>query len=402
VTFRLGIDQLLDSPDLMKEIKTRRIGLVAHPASVTSSGDHSIDALFNAGCHITRAFGPQHGMRGDVQDNMIESENYLDPTHNIPIVSLYGEHRRPTPEMIDDLDIILFDLQDVGCRIYTYISTLKYFVEACSHRQCELWILDRPNPAGRPIDGLFLQPGEESFVGCDELPTRHGLTIGELGLWFNSRMGAPSTLRVVEMSGYEPNSGPDFGWPMGTIPWINPSPNAASVNMARCFPGTVLLEGTTLSEGRGTTVPLEIIGAPNFPSTKILQHMAKFAPHWVEGIYLRPCYFEPTFHKHTGELCAGIQIHTDFTGYKHKTFKPYRLIAGLLKCFRLINPDTDLWRHHEYEYELGRTPIDVINGGSQLREWVDNDMQGFSIMELMLKEAEVGWQAERDAFILYS
>jgi uncharacterized protein YbbC (DUF1343 family) len=399
--FRLGIDQLLESPDLTTKLKAKRIGLVAHPASMTSSGDHTLDALFKDRCSVVRAFGPQHGMRGDVQDNMIETQDYLDPAHQIPIVSLYGEHRYPTEEMIEDLDIILYDLQDVGCRIYTYISTLKYFIDACSDRECELWILDRPNPAGRPIDGLFLQPGEQSFVGCDELPTRHGLTVGELGLWFNSRQEKPANLRVIQMSGYEPQNGPDFGWPTATIPWVNPSPNAASVNMTRCFPGTVLLEGTTLSEGRGTTVPLEIIGAPAFPVNEILDKLNSEAPHWLDGVRLRSCFFEPTFHKHVGELCAGIQFHTDFDAYQHEVFKPYRLIAGLLKSFRLLVPDTDLWRYHEYEYELNRTPIDVINGGPTLREWVDDDQQGFSTMEAMLDESEQRWQAEREPFITY-
>ncbi len=402
MTFRLGIDQLLGSSEKVNQLKTMRIGLVAHPASMTSSGDHSLDALFKKRCPVARVFGPQHGMRGEVQDNMLESGDYQDPTHRIPIVSLYGEHRRPTDEMIDDLDVILFDLQDIGCRIYTYISTLKYFVEACARRECELWILDRPNPAGRPIDGLTLEPGEESFVGCDEIPTRHGLTVGELGLWFNSRQEKSTNLAVVEMAGYEPGKRPGFGWPSGTIPWVNPSPNASSVNMARCFPGTVLLEGTTLSEGRGTTVPLEIIGAPKFPVTAVLEDLALEAPHWLEGIHLRPCFFEPTFHKHVGKLCTGIQFHTDFNNYQHEVFKPFRLTAGILKSFRTIEPDADLWRYHEYEYELDRKPIDVINGGPKLRQWVDDDQQGYSTMESMLNDDEQRWKTERQPFILYS
>lgn len=399
--FEFGIDNLLSSSDLLDKLRRNKVGLIAHPASITSDNCHTLDALMDKGCNLIRAFGPQHGMRGDKQDNMIESADYLDPLHQIPIVSLYGEHRRPTEEMIHDLDIILFDLQDIGCRIYTYITTLKYFVEACADYDCELWVLDRPNPAGRPVDGLRLEAGQESFVGCDELPTRHGLTVGELAGWFNSRQVETANLRTINMQGYNPEASPGYGWPINHRPWINPSPNAASLNMSRCFAGTVLLEGTRLSEGRGTTVPLEVVGAPDFPSADILSYMHEKVPDWLSGVFLRPCFFEPTFHKYLGEMCSGIQIHTDYAGYQHELFKPYRFIAGLLKSLKHCQQDSELWRHHDYEYETGRLPIDVIDGGPGLRTWVDDDSKDFMYFESRLQLVEQEWLAERGPFLLY-
>ena len=364
----------------------------------------------SAGCNIVRAFGPQHGMRGDKQDNMIESEDYLDPRHQLPVISLYGEHRRPTDDMLRDLDVVLFDLQDVGCRIYTYITTLFYFVESCQESGVELWVLDRPNPAGRPIDGLYLEPGQESFVGCAPLPVRHGLTVGELALFFRDGgdnpgvTDQPSGLSIIQMTGYDPDAAPGFGWPMMERPWINPSPNAGSLNMARCFPGTVLLEGTTLSEGRGTTMPLEVIGAPGLDITGLLDRLTHDSEimAWADGVMLRPCFFSPAFHKHQGALCAGIQFHTDYPGYDHQGFKPCRLMAGLLKLIRTADQDYPLWRHHDYEYEFERIPIDVINGGPALREWVDDPAADFDYLDRLLAAAATRWADERAPFLLYS
>jgi len=401
MTFRFGIDELLGSAELLQSLRSRQVALVAHPASVTCDLQHALDSLIQQGVKVNRAFGPQHGMRGDKQDNMIESADYLDPTHGIPVISLYGEHRFPTQEMLADIDVVLFYLQDVGCRIYTYITTLKYFLEACGNADVELWVLDRPNPAGRPVDGLRLEVGQESFVGCDTLPTRHGLTTAELAQWLVAKHQLPVRLKTIKMIDYQPTVGPGYGWPLQQRPWVNPSPNASSLNMSRCFPGTVLLEGTELSEGRGTTVPLEIIGAPDFPATEILDYLQSQRPDWLQGVFLRPCFFSPTFHKHQGELCEGIQIHTDFADYQHEQFKPYRLIAGLLKALRHIRPDYPLWRHHEYEYEPHRVPIDVINGGTFLRQWVDDPTLGFEALEARLHAEEQPWLEERARHLLY-
>jgi uncharacterized protein YbbC (DUF1343 family) len=400
MTFKLGVDQLLESAELLESLQDKRCGIVAHPASITSTLQHSLDALIQNRCPITRAFGPQHGMRGDKQDNMIESDDYSDPTHHIPVISLYSEHRRPTAEMLNDLDVVLYDLQDVGCRIYTYIATLKYFMEECPKSGVELWVLDRPNPAGRPADGLRLESGFESFVGCDVLPTRHGLTVGELAEWFKSSNDLNTDLTIIRMSGYAPDAKPGFGWP-SDHPWINASPNASSVNMTRIFPGTVLVEGTELSEGRGTSTPLEVIGAPNFPTEEVLRLLENEAPDWLRGVFVRPCFFEPTFHKHKGQLCTGIQIHTQIPDYDHKGFVPYRLIAGCLKALRLLQPDYSIWRGHYYEYEKDRLPIDVINGGPNLRLWVDDPNASFTEFDHNVQRQCDAWLDERRPFLLY-
>ncbi len=397
--FQFGIDRLLEDKERLTQLKTARVGLVAHPASITSGNQHSIDALIAAGCNVVRAFGPQHGMRGDVQDNMIETDDYVDPVHQLPVISLYGTHRYPTPEMLEDLDIIIYDLQDIGCRIYTYITTLKYMVQACADHGIELWVCDRPNPAGRPVDGLYLEAGEESFVGAHPIPTRHGLTVAELARFYND--GGVTDLSIIEMTGYELETGPGYGWPVDTRPWINPSPNAASLNMARCFPGSVLLEGTTISEGRGSTTPLEVFGAPDLDILAIIRTLQEVDPDCLGGVYVREHYFIPTFHKHEGQLCRGLQIHTEVPGYDHDSFKPYRLYANLLKILRQHQPDYDIWRHHDYEYELDRIPIDVINGGPALRTWVDDQGAGFDAFHQNLADAESRWLEERAPYLLY-
>jgi uncharacterized protein YbbC (DUF1343 family) len=269
---RLGIDRLLAEGELRRPLQGRRVALLGHPASVNHVGRHSLDALMAlGGLDMTAAFGPQHGMRGDKQDNMVESADYTDPLHGIPVFSLYGTVRYPTDAMLDTFDLLLVDLQDIGTRIYTYVTTLAYMLEACAKHGKAVWVLDRPNPAGRPIEGSILEPGWESFVGAGQLMMRHGLTLGELAQWFVKHKGLELELGVVAMEGYDPDAGPGYGWPRDEIPWVNPSPNAASLNMARCFPGTVLLEGTTLSEGRGTTVPLEVIGAPDIDISRAAQ-----------------------------------------------------------------------------------------------------------------------------------
>ena len=399
--FMLGIERLIQDESAMSWLKKARVGLVAHPASVDDRCEHTIDRLMSHSVNIVRAFGPQHGMRGDKQDNMIESEDYRDQLHDIDVISLYGKLRFPSEEMLADLDIVIFDLQDVGCRIYTYITTLYYFIQACDQYGIELWVLDRPNPAGRPIDGTFLVEGNESFVGCAPIPTRHGLTTGELTGWFKEHLDSETKIRIFEMDGYRPNHQPGFGWPVPDLPWINPSPNAASLNMTRCFSGTVLLEGTIWSEGRGTAIPLEVLGAPRLPIHEMIELLGADAAHWLEGIKLRPCFFSPTSNKHQGQLCSGAQIHTDVRTYDHFRFKPYRLVAGLMKAYKLIRPKENLWRHHEYEYEKDRIPIDVIDGSSRLRNWVDDPNYKFTDLEEILVEDEARWEREREKFLFY-
>lgn len=399
---QLGIDRLISEPEWQRRLSGKRVAIAGHPASISHTGIHSLDALKSTiSINITAAFGPQHGMRGDKQDNMIESPEFIDPIHGIPIFSLYGEVRRPTDRMMDTFDVLLFDIQDIGCRIYTYITTLLYLLEACSTHGKSIWILDRPNPAGRTVEGLLLQPDWESFVGASDIIMRHGLTIGEIAQWFVRRYRLDIDLTIVKMTGYTLHESPGYGWPSDILPWVNPSPNASSVNMARAFPGTVLIEGTHLSEGRGTTIALEIVGAPDIESRRILNTMTTLAPEWMDGCIIRPCYFEPTFHKHAGKLCQGFQIHTDFAGYNPTRFRPFRLIILFLKALRQIHPNYDIWRKHAYEYEHDRLPIDLINGGPALREWVDDSHQSITDMERRLLADEKAWTDSIQDVLLY-
>ena len=395
-----GIDRLLAEPELREPLVGRRVALLAHPASVTQDLTHSLDALAAAGVNITAAFGPQHGLRGDKQDNMVESEDFTDPIHQIPVFSLYGEVRRPTGQMLSTFDTILIDLQDLGCRIYTFITTLLYLLEAAAETGKSVWVLDRPNPAGRAVEGMTLREGWESFVGAGPIPMRHGLTLGELGRWFVEHFNLDVDYRVIEMHGWRPDEGPGFGWPEHRI-WINPSPNAPNLNMARCYAGTVMLEGTALSEGRGTTRPLELFGAPDIEARAIIAEMERSAPEWLAGCTLREISFEPTFHKHVGKLCNGVQIHAEGKFYDHQAFQPWRLQALAFKAIRSLYPGYELWRDFPYEYAFGKLPIDVINGSPLLREWVDDPSASPADLEGLSAPDERAWQAERQPYLLY-
>ena len=399
---KFGIDRLCTEPALRQDLRGRRVALLAHPASVTADLTHSLDALAALGdVRLTAAFGPQHGLRGDKQDNMVESPDYNDPRLGIPVFSLYGEVRRPTDAMLDTFDVLLVDLQDLGCRIYTFITTLRYVLEAAARRGKSVWVLDRPNPIGRPVEGLSLRPGWESFVGAGEMPMRHGLTLGEMGGWFIRRLGLDVDYRVVEMTGWQPESAPGYGWPLGERTWINPSPNAPNLAMARCYPGTVLLEGTTLSEGRGTTRPLELFGAPDLDISALVAEMRRLAPAWLAGCRLRPCWFEPTFHKHQGLLCAALQTHVEDGAYDHTAFRPWRLQALAFKALRNLQPGYDLWRDFPYEYENDRLAIDLINGSELLRTWVDDRAALPGDLEALTRVDELAWNEQRASVLLY-
>jgi uncharacterized protein YbbC (DUF1343 family) len=399
---KFGIDRLLDEPALRNPLAGRRVALLAHPASLTHALVHSLDALAALReIKLTAAFGPQHGLRGDKQDNMIESPDFVDPVYKIPVFSLYGEVRYPTAEMMDSFDVLLVDLQDLGCRIYTFLTTLRYVLEAAAEHGKSVWVLDRPNPVGRAVEGLRLRSGWESFVGAGALPMRHGLTLGELSKWFVSQLRLDVDCKIVAMEGWEPEKAPGYGWPLGERTWVNPSPNAPNLWMARCYAGTVMLEGTTLSEGRGTTRPLELFGAPEIQPRDLLTKMTFLAPEWLSGCRLRECWFEPTFHKHAGHLCAGIQIHVDDLTYEHNNFRPWRLIALALKALRALHPDYDLWRDSPYEYEHNRLAIDVISGGELLRHWVDNPDATPAELDALATTDETSWLEERESVLLY-
>ncbi len=404
--FQLGIDRLLESGSsnsLIGELDGRRLALLAHPASMTSEFRHSMDALSqDPRFKVTAAFGPQHGMRGEKQDNMMETEDYIDPVYKIPVYSLYGEVRRPTAKMMSQFDVILVDLQDVGTRIYTFLTTLLYVMEEASKFGKAVWVLDRPNPAGRPVEGTLLKPGWVSFVGAAEgIPMRHGLTLGEAALWFKKNLKINVELKVIAMVGYAPDQAPGYGWPVGDLSWVNPSPNAATVSMARCFPGTVLIEGTTLSEGRGTTRPLETLGGPDLDMPAILKTMFASHPEWLKGCQLRPCNFMPTFQKHAGKICSGFQVHVDDKRYDHQQFRPYRLVGLWLKAIRQHHPDYPIWRDFHYEYEKDRLAFDLINGGPSLREWVDDRGAKPQDFEEIASRDELSWLDSRREFMLY-
>ena len=399
---KFGIDRLLEESSLRAPLEGKRVALLAHPASVTRDLTHSLDALAALPeITLTAAFGPQHGLRGDKQDNMIETADFLDPVHHIPVFSLYGAVRRPTEAMMGTFDVLLVDLQDVGCRIYTFVTTLLYVLEAAAKHGKTVWVLDRPNPVGRPVEGVRLRAGWESFVGSGPLPMRHGLTLGELGSWFIRTHALDVEYRVIEMEGWRPDDAPGYGWPLGMRAWINPSPNAPNLWMARAFAGTVMVEGTTLSEGRGTTRPLELFGAPDIDVRAVIAEMHVLAPDWLAGCTLRDCWFEPTFHKHVGKLCNGVQIHSDGPAYDNAAFRPWRVVAAGFKAIRNLYPGYPLWRDFDYEYEHGKRAIDVINGGPALREWVDDAGAAPADLDARAVADEQSWLAERKSHLLY-
>ncbi|MEJ6565203.1 MAG: DUF1343 domain-containing protein [Burkholderiales bacterium] len=400
---KFGLDRLREEEALQQQLVGSRLALLGHPASVDEHLTHAIDVISGiSNLDLVAAFGPQHGLRGDKQDNMVESSDFIDPVHKIPVYSLYGDVRRPTQAMIESFDVLLVDLQDLGCRIYTFITTLRYLLEACAKYRKRIWILDRPNPIGRPVEGLLLKPGWESFVGAGLLPMRHGLTLGELAQWFVDKYELAADLTVVKMEGWNPSSGPDFGWPTSERTWVNPSPNAPSLAMARCYPGTVMLEGSLLSEGRGTTRPLEMLGAPGLAAQLLIDCMHRLGPQWMMGCTLRACWFEPTFHKHAGNLCEGVQIHVDRpSGYDHHQFKPWRLISLVFKALKSLDANYPLWREFHYEYEKDRLAIDLINGSSLLREWVEDDKATTQDMEVLALADEASWLEERRDYLIY-
>lgn len=399
---RFGIDRLCSHPENFPELRHQRLALLANPASLTQDFRHAMDALSQIeGFNLCAAFGPQHGLRGDKQDNMVETADEFDSRLKIPVFSLYGDVRRPTATMLEHFDVLLIDLQDLGCRIYTFITTLRYVLEACSAAGKSVWVLDRPNPIGRMIEGFSLKPDWESFVGAGPMPMRHGLTLGELGRWFIDQLRLDLDYRVITMEGWDPLTAPGFGWPLASRCWINPSPNAPNLWMARAYPGSVMMEGTTLSEGRGTTRPLEILGAPDLDPNRLLNAMTSLQPEWLKGCRLRPLWFEPTFHKHAGHRCGGFQIHTEPPCYEPERFKPWRLMALAFKGIRQLHADYPLWRDFPYEYEYSRLAIDLINGGPALRLWVDDAQASPRDLEDAVAADEAQWAEEREPYLLY-
>ncbi len=354
---RLGLEVLLDDPQAILE--GARVGLICHPASVDHRFRHAAD-LFHAhpDINLTTLFGPQHGIWGQTQDDMIEWEGFADAHTSLPVYSLYGEHRTPTPAMLTDCDVLVVDLQDVGTRIYTFIYTMALAMQAAREAGKRVVVLDRPNPInGVQMDGNLLEPGHESFVGMYPLPTRHGMTIGELARMFNDEFGIGCDLAVVPMEGWRRAMWHDEGG----APWVFPSPNMPTLDSATVFPGAVHIEGTTISEGRGTTRPFELIGAPHIDPHALAAALER---EHLPGVIFRPCAFEPTFQKHAREICGGVQLHvTDRDRFP-------AALAGIAVLRAMIrqDPSVPIWKEPPYEYVPDRLPFDVIAGTQTLRE----------------------------------
>ncbi len=388
MSVRPGIEVLLERKGL---IRGARIGAVVHPASVLSDLRHTADALFHfKEGQLVSLFGPQHGARGEKQDNMIESEFYRDPDTGLPVHSLYGETRRPTEDMLKDIDVLLYDLQDVGTRIYTFINTMAYCMEACAAWGKKMVVLDRPNPInGRQVEGNLLNPHYRSFVGLYPIPMRHGMTTGELALLFNSEFGIHCDLTIVEMEGWQRH----YWYDQTGLPWIQPSPNLPTLESAVVYPGMVLVEGTNLSEGRGTTRPFEMIGAPFIHSRSYAEHLNALN---LPGVWFRPAYFQPTFQKWAGQMCGGIQVHVRDRG----AFEPYLTGIAAISLARTLYPESFRWRDPPYEYEYKKMPIEILCGSHAI----------FSMLEgkTPLEQVRQSWQEEvagflrlRSSYLLY-
>ena len=359
MTVRTGVECFLGG--VGEELLGARLGLILHPASVTSELVLSVDALLDAGYGVEALFGPQHGARGEKQDNMIESEHYTDPVTGLPVHSLYSDVRKPTPEMLDGLDALVFDLQDVGVRVYTFVWTMALAMEACAEARIPFVVLDRPNPVGGTVrEGPILRRGFESFVGLHPVPLRHGLTCGELARWLDRRRGIGCELEVVTCEGWER----DMLWEDTGLPWVLPSPNLPTPDSCAVYPGMVLLEGTNLSEGRGTTRPFELFGAPWLDGRALADRVSDSAG---PGVTLRPCSFQPTFQKHAGAVCHGAQLHVTDA----RAFRPVQAAVAILEACRTLAPDHFRWRQPPYEYEEKLLPIDILWGSDGLRRGID-------------------------------
>ncbi|HXE79913.1 MAG TPA: DUF1343 domain-containing protein [Vicinamibacterales bacterium] len=372
----LGSERLIASGRL----RGRRVGVVCNPASIDRSFVHILDRVVEAGAELAAIFGPQHGFRSDVQDNMVESAHAVDPRRRVPIYSLYSETRQPTAVMLSGLDLLVIDLQDVGARIYTFVYTMANCLRAAAGRGLEVIVCDRPNPiGGTAVGGPMLRKGYESFVGQFPIPMRHGLTIGELARLFNDGFGIGAPLEVIPMKGWKRS----YYYDDTGLPWVLPSPNMPTLDTAIVYPGTVLFEGTLISEGRGTTRPFELIGAPWIDA----EHFAEgLNARQLPGVHFRPAVFEPTFQKHARVPCGGCQIHV----LDRRTFEPCTVGVALLKACRRAAPSNFAWRPPPYEYEYEKLPIDILAGSPELRLQIESDV--------ILDDIVAGWEPELEAF----
>jgi uncharacterized protein YbbC (DUF1343 family) len=383
----LGSDVLLASPAL----NGLRVGIVCNPASVDHELRHIVDRLAaHPGARLTAIFGPQHGFFSDVQENMIETGHSRDTGRGVPVYSLYSETREPTADMLQDLDVLVIDLQDVGTRIYTYIYTMAHCLTAARRHGVRVVVCDRPNPiGGTQIEGPMLLPGYESFVGLYSIPMRHGMTIGELARLFNDYFAVGARLEVVPMQGWQRT----MYYDETGLPWVMPSPNMPTLDTAIVYPGTVLFEGTNVSEGRGTTRPFELVGAPWVAAERFA---AGLNGRNLPGLRFRPVVFEPTFHKHAKQTCGGCQIHI----VDRSTFAPVLTAVALTEAFRTSDPARFQWRDPPYEYERVKLPFDILAGSSELRTQIE---QGRPAEEIARSwEPQIAeFERLRERFLIY-
>jgi len=356
----LGLEKLLEEPPA--SLKNARVGLICNQASVDHGFQHAADILYaRPEINLRALFGPQHGIRGDVQDNMIETEHTIDRDTGLPIHSLYSETREPTEAMLADVDVLIFDMQDVGCRIYTFAYTMANCMMAARKFGKKVIVCDRPNPInGKQVEGNVLEPEQASFVGFYALPTRHGMTLGELALMFNDQFGIGCELEIVKMEGWRR----DYWFDQTDAPWVFPSPNIPTLDSATVFPGAVHFEGTQISEGRGTTRPFELIGAPYIDPTEYAQALNKLK---FPGVFFRSCIFRPTFQKHGGVSCGGVQTHV----LDREAFEPVVTGIAMVKTAYDLYGSEFRWKEPPYEYVYDRNPFDVIAGTSSIREGIE-------------------------------
>ncbi len=386
---KLGLEKVLEKGvDLLNGLK---VGLICNQASVDHNFRHSADLFFESDSfHLTTLFGPQHGIRGDVQDNMVETSHGIDKQTGLPIYSLYSETREPTEEMLANVDALCFDLQDVGCRVYTFIYTMANALKACAKFGKKMIVLDRPNPIGGiAIEGNVLEIGHESFVGQYPIPMRHGMTVGELALMFNRHFGINAELEIVKMDGWERQ----FYYDETDCPWVMPSPNMPTTDTAVVFPATVYFEGTMISEGRGTTRPFELVGAPYIDAFSFAKSLNSLK---LDGIYFRPVNFLPTFQKHHNIVCGGVFLHITDRNY----FQPVLTGIEMTKCAFQMYPKEFKWKDTPYEYVFDRNPFDVISGSFVTRLQIESNVGANSIIDSWNDDL-IEFRKVRENYLLY-
>ena len=381
---------------MREALQNKKVAYLGNHASVNQHLTHSLNLIQNQkDFHLSCLFSPQHGWQGIEQANMIESQNT--ELQNLPVFSLYThKSRKITSDQLNHFDVLLIDLQDVGCRVYTFVTTMIYALHTCAENNKSVWILDRPNPVGRQIESSFVQDDFRSVVGAWKYPMRYGLTMGELAKMYVATEKLNLNLIVVPMKNYDPKK----GWPKDRT-WIAPSPNMTDIECARCYSGTVLLEGTQISEGRGTTTPLKVFGFPNMKTSEILSSMSQKYSHIFDGCTIRPCSFKPTFDKFKGQPCSALQIHADNNHYDENLFRPFRMVSLFLKINYTLQPQWDWLLQPPYEYEYEKWPLDILFGSSFLRTWVEDSNASYKDLDDKLSKDETQWKKQVQSFYIY-